>query len=210
MKASGFFLIIMAVLFQACALVDGYKDNQHSWWSKTLPASVKARVDNGEWVEMELSEKDQAGRLIVLKGDPEYGPYNFVERGEWEESFEYEGSGIKRGDAKIKTLYDLYGNTVSRTVTIKGTKDTDFYINQIVSSRLQVFKEDTVFTQEIKVFNPQGKLVRQYETATPGYHQMLSDRLKKKIMIGREVVYDDQGNLKKETHYRYEDQVNAN
>jgi hypothetical protein len=210
MKVFRYFLIIATGLFtQACALVDGYKDNQHSWWAKSLSPDVKAMIDKGEYVELEIQDAEHKGTLIAFKGDPKYGKYNFVETGEWDEAFEYSQGDFKRGNAKIKATYDRYGNTLSRIVSIKDQKDVDFYISEITTSQLKVFNGDTVLTQEFKTFNQKERLIRQFETATIEYRQMLSDRLKKKIMIGRSTVYDNEGNLRKETHYRYEDKVPA-
>jgi hypothetical protein len=46
--------------------------------------------------------------------------------------------------------------------------------------------------------------------AVLNYRTKLSDRLKRKIKIGTEKVFDDTGKLKSERTYKYQDMVKAN
>jgi hypothetical protein len=205
-------ILVLAVLVigQSCALVDGYKDNRHSWYAQELTQDEKQKLDNGDTLEVTFTDPTKSGRMIITKGNPNrFGKYNFVEVGEWRESFDYESNGTLKGRAITETTYDNYGNMVLRTVSDKRKKDNEFYTQEITKAEIRVINSDTVLVQNIKVFNNRQILRREFNLAVLNYKEMLSDRLKSKIKVGEEILYDDNGKLTKSYDYKYEDKIRA-
>jgi hypothetical protein len=203
-------ILVLAVLAigQSCALLDGYKDNRHSWYAQELTQDEKQKLDNGDTLEVTFSDPTKSGRMIITKGNPNrFGKYNFVEVGEWRESFDYERNGTLKGRAITETTYDNYGNMVLRTVSDKRKKDNEFYTQEITRAEIRIINSDTVLVQNIKVFNNRQILRREFNLAVLNYKEMLSDRLKSKIKVGEEILYDDNGKLTKSYDYKYEDKV---
>jgi hypothetical protein len=203
-------LLILALLAigQSCGLLSGYKDSQHFWYARGLTKDEKQKLDNGDTLEVTYTYPTKSGRLIITKGNPnKFGRYIFVEVGEWRESFDYVGSGTLKGRAITETTYDSYGNMVLRTVSDKTKKDNEFYTREIIRAEMRVINMDTVLVQNIKVFNNKLTLTWEFNLAVLNYKEMLSDRLKNKIKVGKETWYDDNGKLTKSYDYKYEDKI---
>ena len=144
-----------------------------------------------------------------MKGDPKFGKYNFVEVGNWEELIDYSRGDFVRGQMCIKTMFDDYGNILSRTVHEKRRRDSEFHNSEIWTSEIKVFDTDSILLQHIKTFNKDSIQTSEFTLGVLNRKQNLSDRLKTKIRIGRELIFDDVGNVKKETYYQYKDKVEA-
>jgi hypothetical protein len=201
-------VLTVLVIGQSCALMDGYKDNQHSWYAQELTKDEKQKLDNGDTLEVTFTYPTKSGRMIITKGNSnKFGKYNFVEIGEWRESFDYSSNGTLKGRAITETTYDNYGNMVLRTVSDKRKNDKEFYTQGITRAEIRVINSDTVLVQNIKVFNNRQILRREFNLAVLNYKEMLSDRLKSKVKVGLETLYDDNGNLTKSYNYKYEDRI---
>jgi hypothetical protein len=109
------YIVILVLVVQSCAILDGYKDNQHSWYSKGLTLNERQLLDKGDTLEKIINTPGTKGKMIVMKGGPEYGRYNFVEIGDWSESLEYSSGNFIKGNALIETTYDANGNILKRT-----------------------------------------------------------------------------------------------
>ena len=198
------YVLIASLLTQACAIFDGYKDNQHSWYAKDLTSVEKILINKGQTIEWEFNSTRKKGELIIMKGDTQFGEYNFVEVGDWKELVNYSSGDFVRGQMFIETTFDNYGNVLSRTVHDKRKRDSEFHKNQTWSSEIRVFRSDSILTQKVKTFSKDGIQRSEFTLGVLNYKQKLSDRLKTKIRVGREIIFDDKGNTKKETYYRYE------
>lgn len=204
------YVLILALSAQSCAIFDGYKDNQHSWYSKDLTTVEKTLMDGGQTMEWRFNATKKKGKLIVMKGDPKFGEYNFVEVGDWEELVDYSRGDFVSGQMFVETTFDDYGNILSRSVIDKRKRDSKFDESQIWTFEIKVFGTDSVLTQRIKTFDKDSIQTSELTLGVLNHKQKLSDRLKTKIRVGRELVFDDEGNIKKETYYRYEDRTKAN
>ncbi len=142
-----------------------------------------------------------------MKGNPKFGKYNFVEVGEWEELMDYSRGDSVKGQMFIKTKFDSYGNILSRTIHEKRRKDKEFHNSEILTSKIKVFDTDSILLQHIKNFNKDSVLTSEFTIGVLNYKQELSDRLKVKIRIGKELIYDDKGNLRHKTYYQIKDSI---
>ena len=203
------YVLTIALSAQSCAILDGYKDNQHSWYAEALTDVEKELVDRGQTIEWKFDAIRKKGKLIIMKGDPKFGKYNFVEVGNWEELIDYSRGDFVRGQMCIKTMFDDYGNILSRTVHEKRRRDSEFHNSEIWTSEIKVFDTDSILLQHIKTFNKDSIQTSEFTLGVLNRKQNLSDRLKTKIRIGRELIFDDVGNVKKETYYQYKDKVEA-
>lgn len=161
-------------------------------------------------MEWKFNATTKKGRLIVMKGNPKFGEYNFVEVGDWEELMDYSRGDFVRGQMHLKTTFDNYGNVLSRTIHEKQRRDRKFHTSQIWTSEIKVFDTDSILLQHIKTFNEDSVLTSEFTIGVLNFKQELSDRLKVKIRIGKELIYDDKGNLRHETYYQIKDSIKAN
>jgi hypothetical protein len=203
-------IVIIILIGQSCAILDGYKDNQHSWYSQDLTTDERQFVDGGATLEKIIDTPRTKGKLIVMKGNPKYGKYNFVEIGDWNESVEYSSGDFIKGDVSIETTYDYHGNILKRTVLDKRKDDNDFHTSEVWTSKMELIDSDSILTQRIKTYNKDNRQTNEFNLGVLNYKEKLSDRLKTKIKIGTQKVFDDKGELKTETTYKYQDKVKAN
>lgn len=201
------YIVILILFGQSCAILDGYKDNQHSWYSQDLTSDERQLVDRGDTLEKTINTPRTKGRLIVMKGKPKYGKYNFVEIGDWKESLEYSSGDFIKGDASIETTYDSYGNILKRSVLDKRTNDKDFHTSEIWTSKMERIDSDSILTQNIKTYNKDNVQTSEFNLGVLNFKEKLSDRLKTKVKIGTEKIFDDTGKLKSEKTYKYQDKV---
>jgi hypothetical protein len=204
------YIVILILAGQSCAILDGYKDNQHSWYSQGLTSDERQLVDRGDTLEKTINTPRTTGKLIIMKGNPRYGKYNFVEVGDWKETVEYSSGDFTKADASIETTYDPNGNILNRSVLDKRKNDTYFHTSEIWTSKMEVIDNDSILTQNIKAYNKDNIQISEFNLGVLNYREKLSDRLKTKIKIGTEKLFDDKGELKSETTYKYQDKVKAN
>src|SRR5882672_8301317 len=133
-------MFIAVGAMQSCAILDGYKDNQHAWYAHWLTKDKKELIDQGSTLRIMIETQKRKGQLLVLKGSSKYGRYNFVETGEWKEETEY-SSG--KGVSITETTYESFGNILSRRLFEKGTKDKEYYLRETWSSQMEIFSSDT-------------------------------------------------------------------
>jgi hypothetical protein len=200
------YILLIIFTAQSCAILDGYRDNLHSWHARELTQNEKIRIDNGDTLRKQIDRPDMKGEMIVTKGDPKFGKYNFIETGNWDEFGEYSSGSFIKGTMSVKTLYDAYGNILARTVFDKRKNEPEFHMSEIWTSEVKVFGSDSVLIQHIKTFNKGDTQTFEFNLGVLNYKEMLSDRLKTKIRIGKQITFDKEGVLK-ETNYRYEDKV---
>jgi hypothetical protein len=197
-------IVVLLLATQSCAIFDGYKDNQHSWYAKELTPDEKRTVDQGKVLRKKINTPHSKGELLIMKGNRKYGQYNFVETGDWTEQYQY-SSAYQKGKSYDKVTYDEYGNILKRQITETG-EDAAF-VNQIWTSELAIFDTDTVLTQKIVWFNNREQEIAEVTLAILNYKEMLSDRLKTKIKVGTEKKFDATGKLISEKTYRYNDKI---
>jgi hypothetical protein len=195
------FALFLAQASVSCAVLDGYKNNQHSEYAKRLTPEAKASLAAGEELVWEFNSASTKGKLLVTKENAKFGKYNFIEIDEWEEHFDYETNGIKKGKAKTKTTYDQYGNVVFRTEWIKPARDSDFYQSTVIDGKLLYNGTDSVFVQTTTILNKYGQKTTQYSNQVINYKELLSDRLKNKKKAGSEYIYDETGKIKRIKEY---------
>lgn len=207
--------VVLAVLLIAssCAVVDSYQDNQHAWHAKNLTPDQKQKLDKGDTLRISFTYPKHKGLIIVTKGNPKkFGKYNFVEVGQWQETFDFESIVDKvtdpvKGQVVTETTYDSKGNMLLRTVFEKDKMDAEFFTQEICSAEIQIINSDTVLVQNIKIFDERKTLRREFNLAVLNYKEMLSDRLKTKIKVGRETLYDDNGKIEASYDHKYEDRI---
>ena len=203
-------IVVLVLVGQSCAILDGYKDNQHAWYSRELTSNERKLLDGGDVFEREINTPRAKGKLIVMKGDPKYGKYNFVEVGDWSESIAYSSGDFIKGNASIETSYDAYGNILKRTVLDKRKNEKEFHTSEIWTSKYEILDDDSVLTQNIRTYSKDHKQSSESNLAVLNYKIKLSDRLKKKIKIGTQKVFDAAGQLKSEKAYKYSHKVESN
>lgn len=204
------YIVILILVGQSCAILDGYKDNQHSWYSQNLTPDERQLLDRGDTLEKTINTPRTIGRLIVMKGNPKYGEYNFVEIGDWKESVEYSSGDFIKGEASIETTYDSNGNILKKSVLDKRTNDKGFHTSEIWTSKMEGIGSDSILTQNIKTYNKDNVQTSEFNLGVLNHKEKLSDRLKTKIKIGTEKIFDDTGKLKSEKTYKYQDNVKVN
>ena len=191
-------------MFSSCAIFDGYKDNLHSWYASSLTQQDKRLIDSGDTLIRVIDTEKTKGTLLIIKGQKGLGKYNFVEIGEWEERFNYSG---RKGEAITETIYDNYGNIISRAEWDKRKNDTDFYLRATYDSEISQTYTDSILKQTIIVYNPEGTKIFETNFIINDYKNLLSDRLKIKFKIDKKSYYNSSGELIKEREFRYEDKI---
>lgn len=208
--------VVFAVLLIAssCAVVGSYQDPQHAYHAKKLTPDQKRKLDKGDTLQVSFTYPKHKGLLIVTKGNPgKFGKYNFVEVGQWQETFDFESmdkvTDPVKGQVVTETTYDNKGNMVLRTVFYKIKNDKEFFTQEICSAELKIINSDTVLVQSFKIIDERKTLRREFNLVVLNYKEMLSDRLKTKIRVGRETLYDENGNIEQSYDHKYEDRVPA-
>lgn len=199
--------IFLLILAQSCALLDGYKDNQHSWYAKELTSNEKLRIGQGQTLTRSFDTPRKIGQLKITKGNRKFGRYNFIEIGDWKEYYQFSSPTLGKGESYEETTYDNFGNILNKKVIQKLRGDIDFYTSDIWSSEIQIFDTDTVLIQKLVGFHNNSKLAGETTLAVLNYKELLSDRLKTKIKVGTETRYDRSGKLIRSTNYKFQDKV---
>ena len=199
--------ILLIIVGQSCALLDNYKDNRHSWYANELTPGEKLKLDQGQVLTKSFDSPQTIGQIKIMKGNPKFGQYNFIEIGDWKVQYEFSSGSFIKGEAYEELNYDNFGNILFRKVVEKRNRDNDFYTSQIWTSEIQVFDKDTVLTQKIVGFNRDNKIIGEITVAVLSHKEMLSDRLKTKIKVGAEKRFDDNGKLVSSTTYKFQDKV---
>ena len=199
--------VLLIIVGQSCALLDNYKDNSHSWYANELTPGEKLKLDQGQVLTKSFDSPQTIGQIKIMKGNPKFGQYNFIEIGDWKVHYEFSSGSFIKGEAYEEVNYDNFGNILFRKVVEKRNRDNDFYTSQIWTSEIQVFDKDTVLTQKIVGFNRDNKIIGEITVAVLNHKEMLSDRLKTKIKVGPEKRFDDNGKLVSSTTYKFQDKV---
>jgi hypothetical protein len=200
--------LFLTFILQSCAILDGYKDNQHSWYDQELSLDEKRQLDSGKILERTIDSPMTQGKLVIMTGDPKkFGRYNFVEVGEWKESYEYSSGDFVKGLATVETTYDNYGNIIARQTKDKQKSDNEFYVKELWTSTMRKIKSDSMLVQSIKYYDNNHRLRMEQSLVVLNHLTKLSDRLKKKVKIDTERIWDEHGIIKKENQYKLDDQI---
>ena len=199
-------VIAWLYFLSSCALLNGYRNNQHAAYYRTLTKAQKVEIDEVDFIELPFvggfKNHLQKGTLLVIKKKDKY---DFVERGLWTEK---PLEGVDTVDFVIdrSECYDQYGNIRERK-TYANHKRDGMYLYDIWNSEIRVVEGDSILIQHIKRYFTNGRMSHKFCLAVPDYKELRSDYLKTKYRMGKGYEYDTNGSLLDSTTYHLSDSI---
>jgi len=173
-------IILFAFILTGCAVFDKYKDNKHTWYSKSLTKEERQKLKTEDYIIKNWTGKNSngdfsKGRLVILNtGIKRY--YEFIETGTWTEKHSLSASNGWSANLTDSTVYDSTGNILFKETYMDESKDDKGpYLYEKWTSAL-----GDSLRQNITLYYSNGQ-VKSFEKCTIiDYLRVLADNQKEK------------------------------